>query len=361
MPETLSWKPDWLEAKARLIDWWNGRGMAIALIAERNSPIEIIPQPVEPGNIEDWWTDPFYRLRKSEAYMASHAYLAEAFPYFDTQIGPGSLGIILGAKPGFDRETVWYEPCIDDRTFSKPVRFDPQMNPWFTKHMELIELGMQSAHGRYLVGIPDLIENLDTLAALRGSEQLLYDLIERPSWVQDRLAEINVAYSTVFERMFACVQDDDGGNAFAAFSIWGPGKTAKLQCDFSAMLSPKMFHEFAVPYLSDQCRWLDFSLYHLDGTTALQHLDGLLEIEPLKAIEWTPQAGLPGGGSPQWYVLYQRIKAGSKSVEAVGVEVHEVIPLLDAVGPEGMLLILANPVPERTAEELLKALEPYRS
>ena len=42
-------------------------------------------------------------------------------------------------------------------------------------------------------------------------------------------------------------------------------------------------------FTREQCRWLDHSLYHLDGTQALHQLPALLAIEELDAIEWTPQ------------------------------------------------------------------------
>ena len=281
---------------------------------------------------------------RSEYEMATHAYLAEGVPYFDTQIGPGSLGLILGATGRLDDGTVWYYPCIDDPESYGPIRFRAEGNLWLARHLALIEAGIQRAMGRYLVGIPDLIEGLDTLAALRGDMPLLYDLKERPGWVQERLAEINAAYFQVFDLMAAHVRDASGGNLFSAFRIWGPGKTAKVQCDFSANLSPKMFRAFVVPYLDEQCRWLDYSLYHLDGTNALQHLDLLLGIPALDAIEWTPQAGRPGGGSPEWYDLYRRIRQGGKGVQAVGVELAEVIPLVDAVGPEGLCVLLGGAV-----------------
>jgi hypothetical protein len=114
-----------------------------------------------------------------------------------------------------------------------------------------------------------------------------------------------------------------------------------------------------VPPLAAQCDWLDYSLYHLDGTQAMHHLDALLEIESLDAIEWTPQAGLPGGGSPRWYDFYRAIRKGGKGVQAIGVAENEVIPLLDAVGPEG-LFISAGAKDEASAEKLLAKVEPYR-
>ncbi len=363
VPSTsFSWKPDWPHAKANWIRYWNRQGMAIALHPLRQNPIEPLSAPLAPASVEQRWLDPGYRVANAEYEMAAHAFLAEGIPYFDTQIGPGSLGLILGARAHLDESTVWYYPIIDDPEGARPIRFEPEENIWLERHMKLIETGLQRANGRYGVGIPDLIEGLDTLAALRGDMPLLYDLKERPGWVKERLGEINAAYFQVFDLMFGRVKDADGGNTFSAFHIWGPGKTAKLQCDFSANISPRMFRTFVSPYLAEQCAWLDYSLYHLDGTTALQHLDLLLDVPALNAVEWTPQAGRPGGGSPEWYDLYRRIKRGGKGVQAIGVELDEVIPLLDAVGPEGLCILLGGPpYDEAAAERLLKALDPYRS
>jgi hypothetical protein len=360
VPETLKWKPDWPQARQNLVKWWNRKGLALCLVLKHPAPRYGIRRPAQPADLEVRWTDAAYRAARAEADMAERDHLAEAFPYFDTQIGPGSLGTFLGARPNFAPGTVWYDPCIADPDAFGPLRFRPEGNRWWQVHMALIEEGVRRAAGRYLVGIPDLIENIDTLAALRGSEPLLLDLVDRPAWVHARLAEINQAFFAAFSLMYEHVKDEQGGNAFAAFRIWGPGKTAKVQCDFSCMISPRMFREFVVPPLAAQCDWLDYSLYHLDGTQAMQHVRALLEIESLDAIEWTPQAGIEGGGSPRWYDLYRRIKAGGKAVQAVGVEIEEVVPLLDAVGPEGLFITTATDDP-RAAEELVEAVEVYRT
>ena len=357
----LEYKTDWDDARNNLVRWWKHQGMAISIMARRDTPRFPIQKPSPSGNLEYDWIDPAYRLAISEYEMAWHDYLAEGFPYFDTQIGPGSLGIILGAKPRFVEETVWYNPIISDPDASTPIRFEPSHNSIWDQHLAVIHRGLQHANGRYLVGVPDLIENMDTLAALRGDQALLIDLIERPDWVLEKLDEINQAYFLIFDQIYALVKDSWGGNAFSAFKIWGPGRTAKLQCDISATLSPRMFKRFVVPALTEQCRWLDYSLYHLDGTNCLQHVDTLLSIEPLDAIEWTPQAGRPGGGSPEWHDLYRRIIAGGKGVQVVGVEAHEVIPMLDAIGPKGVYFLLEKALSQTEAEELLKSLEPYRT
>ena len=194
--------------------------------------------------------------------------------------------------------------------------------------------------------------------SLRGFDALLMDMVERPEWVEQKIREINEVWFTAYQLIYDLIKLEDGSSTFGAFYIWGPGKVAKLQCDASAMFSPKMYQRFVVPALTAQCEWLDHSLYHLDGTQAMVHLDTLLAIKPLDAIEWTPQAGIETGGHKRWHDLYRRILAAGKSVQVVNVEPDEVLPLLDAIGRKGvyMLIQFKN---EREAEQVLKLVEPY--
>jgi hypothetical protein len=125
------------------------------------------------------------------------------------------------------------------------------------------------------------------------------------------------------------------------------------------MFSPAMFKHFVVPALAEQCAWLDHSMFHLDGHQCIPHLDLLLDMEPLDAIEWTPDPQVPPGGSPEWYPMYRKILEAGKSVQAINVKPEEVLPLLDAVGGKGMY-IMTSFSSEAEAEALVKAVEPYR-
>ena len=354
----LFWKEDWERARARLGAWWRREGLALCVTAPREAPIVGAAAASPPADVTARWTDPGYRVRKAELEMTGTWYGGESFPYLDTQLGPGSLATFIGSEPAYEDETVWYNPCIADPDASPPLRFSPE-DPHYRTQMAIIERGLAESRGRYLVGIPDLIENLDILVSLRGMEPLLSDLIDRPGFVENRVREINAIYFDVFDRMWEKVRDPWGGNAFSAFRIWGEGRTAKVQCDVSAAISPSMFHDFVVPSLTEQCRWLDNSLYHLDGTQAICHLDELLAIDELDAIEWTPQAGRPGGGSPEWFGLYRRILSGGKSVQVVGAEPAEVLPLLDALGGKGVF-VTVQAGSEREARALEEKVERYR-
>lgn len=95
---TLAWKPNWPQARTNWLRFWQGRGMVIALHPLRQQPIEPRPVPPAPVSMEQRWLDPAYRAARTEYDMATHAFLAEGIPIFDTNIGPGSLGLFLGAR-----------------------------------------------------------------------------------------------------------------------------------------------------------------------------------------------------------------------------------------------------------------------
>ncbi len=351
------WKPNWDQTRQRFIDWWAGKGLVLVVKAPRDEPLEDIPEPPPPATLEEYYLDPTYRAWQAE-YQLAHTYFGgEAFPFYQTDIGPGNLATFLGSEPRFAPDTVWFQPCIDDPANAPNLRFDPE-NIWFKRQIAIIEACLRVSRGRFLVSIPDLIENVDILASLRGTGELLTDMLDRPDFVKQKVAEINQVYFAVFDAIRALVQDPWGGNAMV-FDIWGPGRTAKVQCDASAMFSPQMFGEFVVPALREQCAWLDYSLFHLDGTACIRHLDQLLEIEDLNAIEFTAEPTVPTGGSPHWYDLYRRILRAGKSVQAIQVRPEEVVPLLDAVGGAGMHICVQTAT-EAEARAVVEQAEQFR-
>jgi len=369
------WKADWDRTRERFAAWWQHDGLIVNVLAHREgapgdawnvqapffylqSGLDTLATHASAEEITAAWLDPERRVRLAEEALSGIVFGGDAFPYFDTHLGPGNLATFLGAEPEFALDTVWYHPCITDPDARPPLRFDAA-NPWFLRQKAILETGMQASRGRFLVGMPDLVENMDILAALRDSQKLMVDLIERPGWVKQRLDEINRVYFAVFDAYFDIIRDPWCGNAFSAFGIWGPGKTAKVQCDAAAMISPRMFREFVVPPLAEQCEWLDYAMYHLDGTQAIPHLDALLEIEALDAIEWTPQVSVAQGGDPAWYDMYRKILDAGKSVQAISVEPDQVVPLLDAVGPRGMY-IMVNAASEDEAHAVVEATDAYR-
>lgn len=358
------WKANWEETKRHLVDWWDRRGLVIGMWGEvpcDGSPHEDTVAPPAPNDIRDQYVEGELRALRNHHALAHRSFPADILPLSNTDIGPGSLALLLGSEPGFSRETVWFKPCIHEINTPEevpPFRFDAR-NKWWRVTEETIKASARLARGKYLVGCPDLIENIDILAALRDPQTLLVDMIERPEWVEQKVAEINQVWFDAYQRIYDMIKLEDGSAAFGAFRLWGPGKTAKVQCDACAMFSPDMFRRFVVPSLRAQCQWLDHSMYHLDGTQAMCHLDALLEIEELDAIEWTPQSGIEGGGNARWFSMYRRILDAGKSIQVVRVSRHEIVPLLDAIGGHGVY-VLTSFSTTREAEDIMRQVERYR-
>jgi len=351
----MRYKEDWEEAKPRLAAWWEGEvldRLALAVMSPRSQPIEVIPEVKPPEDLIDRWLNTEYRIYRAENSFVKTFFGGEAFPYFDTHIGPGSFALFLGSEPGFAEDTVWYNPCLSDPKDYAQIAYDPE-NRWWQVQRSLIAQGVERSQGRYLVGMPDLVENLDTVASLRGTTQALLDLPDRPEFVHALQRHILPLWYRYFDELYKLIKDETSGNSFSAFRIWAPGRMAKVQCDFSAMISPDMFEEFVVPYLSEQCDWLDYSVFHLDGPDCVCHLDLLLDIPGLNAIQWTPGAGQPGTGSLQWIPLYKRILAGGKSLLLLGAASDLIEPLVEEIGIEGVFIV-TNTASEQDAKELLK-------
>lgn len=355
-------KPDWEEAAERLAAWWRGEivnRVALQVTAPREQPLAVdAPAVAAPDDLAERWLDPNHRIAATEQRFASTWYGGEAFPYFDPHLGPGSLALYLGSEPSFAEDTVWYQPCIEDLDAAPELHFDPG-NRWWQATMNLVAEGVQRGRDRYLTAIPDLIENLDTLASLRGTQSLLHDLSDRPRQIHELQRQVLELYFRCFDDLWAIASDDGGGCCFSAFQVWAPGKMAKLQCDFSAMISPAMFEEFVVPYLSEQCERLDYSVYHLDGVDAVKHLDLILAIPKLTALQWTPGANQPGAGDPVWLDMYRQAREAGKPLLLIGVGKDEAQQLVKELGPEG-LLISTSASSQEEGEALLKDAEKWK-
>jgi 5-methyltetrahydrofolate--homocysteine methyltransferase len=354
------YQPRWNETKAHFEAWWSrsscGRPL-MSVIAKRDVPSEPIVDLPEPSSNEQNFIDPDYNVARYRNFLYTHEFMAEAFPNTNVNIGPGSLSVYLGAEPYFASDTVWYKHCIEDwGTWN--FKYDPA-NPWLVRHLAAIKRQNELANGEFLVGIPDLLEGVDILSAMRDPMQFCYDLIDQPELIKKHLSIINELYHKYFDA-FHQLSKDDEGNCFTCFQIWGKGKTVKLQCDFAALMNPDQFKEFVVPYLKDQAKHYDRRLYHFDGPDALPHLDALLGIEEIDALQWTPGAGKALMGDEKWFPIYDKARDYDKALwfSMYGYDnFNELITVTDKLvkryGDKGVYLMFPTmPKPEAEALSL---------
>jgi len=383
-----TWKPNLEETKQHYIDWWNHKGIVLNMwehFQEGVTPHADIPAPKPYKDLDQRWFDPEWRAEYLDWYVAHSSLMADMLPVANTQLGPGSLAAILGGVFEGGEDTIWIHPRpattpdgepsgVDGRTIGHPhspsavrvvggsaaddIIFDPAHPNWLL-HKALLTACKQKAQGHYYVGMPDLMEGLDVLAALEGTDKVLLDTVMRPEVLERQVQQINDIYFQVFDELYDIIREGDE-MAFCYFSSWAPGRMSKLQSDISTMISQDDYRRFVQPFIREQCQKIDYTLYHLDGVGAMHHLDALLEIDELNAIQWTPGVGEPQGGSSKWYDLYRKILAGGKSIMACWVTLDELHPLLDNIGGDGVHLEM-DFHNEREVEEAMRIVSDFQS
>jgi len=314
----LLYREDMDEVRARLTTWWNGGDIgrpAMQLHAPRTQPVESIPALPEPAG----WTGPYstkdfgYRVDLGLRQCLGTQYLGEAVPFVAPDLAPDCLALYLGCHGIEMPGTVWCEPFMDDPDEARFV-FDPANFYWDFSYRLAREEKRLAGH-KMLIQFPDLIEGLDTLAAMRGTHRLLIDLLERPEWVRGCLRQITDRYFQCYDLWYDLIRDKVGGSHFWA---WAPGRMAKFQCDFSAMIGPGMFREFMYPVLCEMSERVGYCMYHWDGPGAIPHHDCLLEIPSLGMLQWTPGAGVEPVDDPRWWPLYHKTVDAGKRVYVGG-------------------------------------------
>jgi len=338
---------NWQMVKDRFEAWWNNdciKRPMLSVVARREETIGKTQSVSAPRNAEDLYMNVDRRIAEVKNRIATHRYMAEAYPSASLDIGPGSLAVYLGSEPIFAMDTVWFSECVSD-----PREFDVRLDPndhWLARHLDAIRRLQAASNGEYLVNIPDIIEGMDIYAAMRGPQNSCYDLIDEPELAESVLEKIDRAYFEAYDRFHEIVRHPDHLNSFTAFQVLGYGRIAKVQCDFCALMSPKQFRRFVQPALRAQCRLLDHSVYHLDGPDAVKHVDALMEIDELNALQWTCGAGQPGSGSPRWFPIYDKVKAAKKalhlSIGEGGYDdwVRTCDTLVERYGVKGMYFLL---------------------
>lgn len=351
-----TWKSNLEETKQRYINWWNHKGIILNMwehFQEGVQPHAEIMPPAPAKDLSQKWFDPQWRAEYLDWYVAHSSLKADILPVANTQLGPGSLAAILGGVFEGGEDTIWIHPNPD---FTDEIVFNLEHPNWIL-HKELLKACKAKANGHYFVGMPDLMEGLDVLAALKGTDRVLLDTVMQPEILEQQMQQINDIYFKVFDELYDIIREGDE-MAFCYFSSWAPGKMSKLQSDISTMISQDDYRRFVQPFIREQCQKIDYTLYHLDGVGAMHHLPALLEIEELNAIQWTPGVGEPQGGSPKWYDLYRKILAGGKSVMACWVTLDELKPLLDHIGADGVHLEM-DFHNEKEVEQAMRIVEEY--
>ncbi len=353
---SLEFKPDWEETKERYRAFWAheyfGR-CALAVTAPRDdAPDE--PPPARPTTPYQRWTDLDYAAASNSWAMCRTFYGGEAFPVWT--IGyPGHTAIpaFLGCRTELDFETGWWHPIVLGEGLEEvlELRVD-HAGEWWRFTLKALERAVRESAGRCIPSIGAFGGCGDTLAALRGTDRLLYDVIDRPEEVVAAEAYLMEMWCEVYEEFYYIVREVSEGST-SWFGFWSPGKTYAAQNDFSYMISPKMFRELFLPTIERQTQYLDHTVYHVDGIGAFAHVSELCELPRLQAIQILPGAGKP---SPLHFMeTLKMVQKAGKNLQ-ISLSPEELEPALAQLSARG-LFVTTFCTTESEARELLKNAE----
>jgi hypothetical protein len=354
----MNWKPNWSETRQHFLDWWDRKGLILGMWGcgfPQPTPVHAAADyPAPTTDFEKFHTDPAYLTQRWHARMAHSLFPADTLPIVRPSAGPVELAAYLGAEVTFQEATIWYNhpPTFGD------IKLDPD-NQWYRRMFDTLHRLTAIANGHYAIGLPGIAPGLDVLAELYGTQELMMDMIERPDWVLARVEETDNIYFDVYDRFSELIRLPDDSIVYFPFMLWSPGRVSIMQCDAAAMISEDMFRQIVVPGLHRCCGWLDHSLFHVDGPGMIKHVDALCEIESLDAIQFTPGPTVPRGGDAHWHPMYKRILAAGKCVQAVWMSPPDVVPLLDAIGPKGVYLMVECDTADEM-ETLAETVQQYR-
>ncbi len=289
------------------------------------------------ASLEDRWFDAEFQVESFVQSIRGTLFLAETFPVFWPNLGPGVYAAFHGTKLIFGEVTSWTVPQVRFWSDIASIRFDTA-SPYYRKIDELTALALERCPGQFLVGYTDLHGGLDCVADWRDPQQLCLDTVDAPERVEELVGLAEAHFLEVYDH-YDTILKAHRQPSITWMGIPSFGRMHIPSCDFAALVSPRVIEEFYLPTLRKEVCAMTHNIYHLDGKGTLRHLDRILEVPQILAIQWVQGMGkdMP---ILQWMPLLRRIQAAGKSV-VVDLALDELEEFIAGMEPEGLYLCIA--------------------
>jgi 5-methyltetrahydrofolate--homocysteine methyltransferase len=309
----------WDRVKLAHEQWWNNtleRPLAF-VYSEGRDPKRSAPNVplLTQATCNDFSIPPTDLIDRLDYELSKRVFLGDSYPYVNLDVfGPGIVSGFCGAVLDNSTGRVWFHPSKKLEIEDIHLSYDPD-NIWLRRVKEICHAGMERWQGQVLMGMPDLGGILDILANFIESQDLLIALYDAPEEVERLIGEIQDLWFRYYEEINSILQPNNPGYSDWS-AIYSKRPSYILQSDLSYMISPDMFAQFVVPELKTACARLPRTIYHLDGIGQLSHLDQLLSIQDLDAIQWIPGDGQKDESN--WPEVYTAIHAAGKKIQITG-------------------------------------------
>ncbi len=350
--------PDWEKRLERQDAFWDCEIIdrpVVYISVPREKPLAPVPAKKNWSSHRDYWMDFTYRAEKLRSDILNQEYSGDALPKVIPNLGPEVFSAYFGCEMEYGETTSWAIPNIHDWSDVSHIKFSED-NFYWKKTIEYTNMLLEAGKGLFHVGVSDLHPGGDGIAAFRDPMDLNIDMIDHPDEIKRLLEFLEPEFFRIFDFYYNKLRD-----ANQLCTWWMPIVSSRKyhvpSNDFSAMISPEMFEEFFLPGIRRECQYFEASIYHLDGPEALRHLDMLLDIPELNAIQWVYGAGQ--GRASDWLQIYQRCQAANKGIQ-LHIEPDELNVMMENLKPEGVWMMILGVNSRDEAEALIKKIETWR-
>jgi hypothetical protein len=328
--EPLELRPTFPAIAARHEAWWHqavpDRPLFMAnATTDPDRPItrkvELLDQP------EEW-------LAASETDVRLLHRVGDTLPALRVDFGPIVLAGLFGGEREVAANTVWTHECIKDDWSNAPDWTTIKDESLWERVQHLNQLAARRAVGRWMVCTQDVGNSADVLLSLRGALGLCTDVITK----DDAVRQASLAMQPTWHKVHAARYDsvlEQGAGLIHWLGLWSNRPYDVTGCDFNALIGPETFANLFVPAIAQQASAAGRSVFHLDGPDATRHIDLLLDMPELQAIQFSPGAGTPSALA--WIDMFQKIQDRGRSVMVI-CPASEVLSLCDHLKPESLAI-----------------------
>lgn len=346
------YKPDWLEAKQRMTDWWAGKKVD-RVVASVRAPVNVAENRAYINKSPDKYIDFETVFNNLDLALRGTFWGGESFPHHFVYFGPMYTMTFFGAEPQFNLNTTWYEPCFDN--LDELIAYkNAGKSKWWQLYVDMHQKSAERSNGSYMVTTGGVCALIDTIAGVIGNEKLLYAMADEPDKVIEARNALARWVGPTGELFHNIAYECNDGGSIGWLGVWCPGRMQVNQCDFCVMISPAMFERFVFEDLKAAYDCMDHGMYHLDGEGEIKHLDSLFKLDKIDMIQWIPSN--PDYADPlNWIDLFKRIQDSGRKV-FINTPYNRIKELLDKIDRDMVYLDIWCP-DGQTANQALLDLE----
>ena len=351
----LETKPDFDTCCQRIEAWFHQEIIDRVPVRfhRHNAEYETLMNSSLHASQKDRWMDAEFQARSFLDSIRGQRFNAETFPVYMPNLGPNFFAAVHGAEMDFGENTSWCEPMINNIDDLAKIKFSKE-NLYYLQMRKLTEAALQICSDQFLVGYTDLHPGMDCAAAWRGSENLCLDLMLDSCMVRELLRLSTEHLSDVYDEYDELLKAHNQPSV-TWMNIPVPGGRMHIpSCDFSFMISTEQFDEYALPILQEEVKTMTHNVYHVDGIGVARHIDSILSVPEIRAIQWVQGMG-------DDYPILQHIPfikyVQSKGVSVI-VDLHksDLERFMEAMSPKGLFLWIATESEEEETAIINKTL-----